>query len=85
MAQYRGADIEIIFGPDPVRKRPGMHTDTASPGHLAPAVVGNSVDEVLAGSARTPTAALRYGQPLAVPGSGAVELEAAGDNARTAS
>lgn len=29
--------------------------------------------------------ALRYGQPLAIPGDGAVELEAAGDDTRTAS
>ena len=85
MAQYRATDIEIISGPDPACKRPGMHTDTASSGHLALEVVGKSIDEALPGDANTLAAALRYRQPLAVPGSGAVELVVAGDNARTAS
>ena len=85
MAQYRAADIEIISGSDPVRKRPEMHTDAASPGHLAQEVASNSIDEALAGDARTLTAALRYGPPLAAPGGGAVELEAVGDDIRTAS
>lgn len=47
--------------------------------------MGNRVDGALTDHAKTLTAALRYGQPLATSGSGAVELEAAGDNARTAS
>ena len=59
MAQYRAADIEVLSGLDPVRKRPGMYTDTASPDHLAQEVVDNSIDEVLAGSARTLTVDLR--------------------------
>ena len=53
MAQYRAADIEVLSGLDPVRKRPGMYTDTASPDHLAQEVVDNSVDEALAGHAKT--------------------------------
>ena len=59
MAQYRAADIEVLSGLDPVRKRPGMYTDTASPDHLAQEVVDNSVDEALAGSAKTLTVDLR--------------------------
>ena len=85
MAQYRAADIEVISGLGPVRKRPGMHTDTTSPGHLTQEVVGSSIDEALARDARTLTTALRCGPPLAAPGSGAVELAATGNNARTAS
>ena len=85
MTQYRAADIEVLSGLDPVRKRPGMHTDTASPDHLAQEVVDNSINEALTGRTRTLTVALRYGRPLATPGSGTVELVATGDNAHTAS
>lgn len=48
-----GADqIEVLSGLDPVRKRPGMYTDTARPNHLAQEVIDNSVDEALAGHAK---------------------------------
>jgi topoisomerase-4 subunit B len=48
-----GADqIEVLSGLDPVRKRPGMYTDTSRPNHLAQEVVDNSVDEALAGHAK---------------------------------
>ena len=67
MAQYRAADIEVLSGLDPVRKRPGMHTDTASPDHLAQEVVDNSINEALAGRARTLTVALRYGRRWPLP------------------
>ncbi|MDG1080130.1 MAG: DNA topoisomerase IV subunit B, partial [Porticoccaceae bacterium] len=43
--------IEVLTGLDPVRKRPGMYTDTARPNHLAQEVIDNSVDEALAGHA----------------------------------
>ena len=50
-ACYDAASIEILGGLDPVRKRPGMYTDTTSPDHLAQEVIDNSVDEALAGYA----------------------------------
>ncbi|MGD8497548.1 MAG: DNA topoisomerase IV subunit B [Chromatiales bacterium] len=50
-AAYNAADIEVLSGLDPVRKRPGMYTDTARPNHLAQEVVDNSVDEAIAGHA----------------------------------
>ena len=54
MAQTYNADaIEVLSGLDPVRKRPGMYTDTARPNHLAQEVIDNSVDEALAGHARS--------------------------------
>jgi topoisomerase-4 subunit B len=50
MAQsYTASDIEVLSGLDPVRRRPGMYTDTSRPNHLAHEVVDNSVDEALAG------------------------------------
>ena len=49
--QYDAAAIEVLSGLDPVRKRPGMYTDTARPNHLAQEVIDNSVDEAIAGHA----------------------------------
>src|SRR5262249_57511919 len=49
---YRAADIEVLSGLEPVRRRPGMYTDTSRPNHLAHEVIDNSVDEALAGHAK---------------------------------
>lgn len=49
---YNAADIEVLSGLDPVRKRPGMYTDTSRPNHLAQEVIDNSVDEAIAGHAK---------------------------------
>jgi topoisomerase IV subunit B len=51
-AAKRAADIEVLSGLEPVRRRPGMYTDTTRPNHLAHEVVDNSVDEALAGHAK---------------------------------
>lgn len=48
-ARYDAVDIEVLTGLEPVRKRPGMYTDTSRPNHLVQEVVDNSVDEALAG------------------------------------
>lgn len=50
--RYNAADIEVLSGLDPVKRRPGMYTDTARPNHLAQEVIDNSVDEALAGHAK---------------------------------
>jgi topoisomerase-4 subunit B len=50
-AVYDAAAIEVLSGLDPVRKRPGMYTDTTRPNHLAQEVIDNSVDEAIAGHA----------------------------------
>ena len=52
MSNYNAEDIEVLAGLDPVKKRPGMYTDTTRPNHLAQEVIDNSVDEALAGHAR---------------------------------
>ena len=51
-SHYTAAQIEVLSGLEPVRKRPGMYTDTSRPNHLVQEVVDNSVDEALAGFAR---------------------------------
>lgn len=50
--QYDAAAIEVLTGLDPVRRRPGMYTDTTRPNHLAQEVIDNSVDEAIAGHCR---------------------------------
>ena len=47
--EYSASDIEVLSGLEPVRRRPGMYTDTTRPNHLAHEVVDNSVDEAIAG------------------------------------
>ncbi|MDG2108095.1 MAG: DNA topoisomerase IV subunit B [Woeseiaceae bacterium] len=47
--RYDAADIEVLSGLEPVRRRPGMYTDTTRPNHLAHEVIDNSIDEALAG------------------------------------
>jgi topoisomerase-4 subunit B len=51
-SNYRAADIEVLSGLEPVRRRPGMYTDTSRPNHLAHEVIDNSVDEAVAGHAK---------------------------------
>ncbi len=48
---YNADSIEVLKGLDPVKRRPGMYTDTTSPDHLAHEVIDNSVDEAIAGHA----------------------------------
>lgn len=52
MSDYNADSIEVLTGLDPVRKRPGMYTETTRPNHLAQEVIDNSVDEALAGYAK---------------------------------
>ena len=52
-SRYTAADIEVLSGLEPVKRRPGMYTDTSRPNHLVQEVVDNSVDEALAGHAHT--------------------------------
>ncbi|WP_148254560.1 DNA topoisomerase IV subunit B [Aidingimonas lacisalsi] len=51
MTQYSASSIEVLSGLEPVRKRPGMYTDTSRPNHLVQEVIDNSVDEAVVGYA----------------------------------
>jgi topoisomerase-4 subunit B len=51
VSQYTAQSLEVLSGLDPVRRRPGMYTDTTRPNHLAQEVIDNAVDEALAGHA----------------------------------
>jgi topoisomerase IV subunit B len=51
-AAYSAKSIQVLSGLEPVRRRPGMYTDTSRPNHLVQEVVDNSVDEALGGHAR---------------------------------
>jgi len=54
-SSYNAESIEVLSGLDPVKKRPGMYTDTTRPNHLAQEVIDNSVDEALAGYCKSIT------------------------------
>jgi len=68
--QYNADAIEVLSGLDPVRKRPGMYTDTSRPNHLAQEVIDNSVDEALAGFARRVDVTLHADGSLSVEDDG---------------
>ncbi|MGI2027611.1 DNA topoisomerase IV subunit B [Endozoicomonas acroporae] len=63
---YNAEAIEVLSGLDPVRKRPGMYTDTTRPNHLAQEIIDNSVDEALAGFASHIKVTLHKDQSLEV-------------------
>lgn len=46
---YDASAIEVLTGLEPVRKRPGMYTQTERPNHLAQEVIDNAADEAIAG------------------------------------
>ena len=66
MSNYDSSAIEVLSGLEPVRKRPGMYTDTTRPNHLAQEVVDNSVDEAIAGHAKLIEVTLFKDQSLQV-------------------
>jgi len=67
---YTAESIEVLSGLEPVRKRPGMYTQTERPNHLAQEVIDNSVDEAIAGHARTIEVTLFKDQSLEVKDDG---------------
>ena len=67
---YNADAIEVLTGLDPVRKRPGMYTDTSRPNHLIQEVIDNSVDEALAGFANILTLTLNKNGSVEVTDNG---------------
>ena len=51
MSNYDASSIEVLTGLEPVKKRPGMYTETERPNHLVQEVMDNSVDEAISGYA----------------------------------
>ena len=70
MANYTAEDIEVLTGLDPVKKRPGMYTETTRPNHLAQEIIDNSVDEALAGHAKNIDVVLHKDQSVTVTDDG---------------
>ncbi len=70
MSQYTAQSLEVLSGLDPVRRRPGMYTDTTRPNHLAQEVIDNAVDEALAGHANKITVTVYKDGSLAVEDNG---------------
>ena len=70
MSQYTAQSLEVLEGLEPVRRRPGMYTDTTRPNHLAQEVIDNSVDEALAGYAKNITVQLHADGSLSVEDDG---------------
>lgn len=67
---YTSQNLEVLEGLEPVRRRPGMYTDTQRPNHLAQEVIDNSVDEALAGYAKNITVILHSDNSLSVEDDG---------------
>lgn len=67
---YDASAIEVLTGLEPVRKRPGMYTQTENPNHLAHEVIDNSVDEVIAGFASKIKVTLHSDHSLSVSDNG---------------
>lgn len=65
-SDYNSDSIEVLSGLDPVKKRPGMYTDTTRPNHLAQEVIDNSVDEALGGFAKEITVILHKDNSMEV-------------------
>ena len=69
-SKYTAESIEVLSGLEPVRKRPGMYTDTSSPNHLVMEVVDNSVDEAIAGYAKEISVSLNKDNSISVEDDG---------------
>jgi topoisomerase-4 subunit B len=67
---YTAESIEVLSGLDPVKRRPGMYTDTTRPNHLAMEVIDNSVDEAIAGFANRIDVVLRKDAGIQVSDNG---------------
>lgn len=67
---YKADSIEVLSGLEPVRRSPGMYTDTTRPNHLAQEVVDNSIDEAIEGFADEIRVTLRKDGSMSVSDNG---------------
>lgn len=67
---YQASSIEVLTGLEPVKKRPGMYTDTTNPNHLAQEAIDNSVDEALAGHAQSLAVVLHADHSISITDDG---------------
>lgn len=67
---YDSSAIEVLTGLEPVRRRPGMYTDTSRPNHLAQEVIDNAVDEAIAGHCKRIDVVLHKDSSLSVTDDG---------------
>ncbi len=67
---YDSSAIEVLNGLEPVKKRPGMYTDTSSPNHLAEEAIDNAIDEVLAGYATEISVIIEKGNRIIIKDNG---------------
>src|ERR1700761_6889839 len=70
---YPAADIEVLEGLEPVRRRPGMYvggTDSNALHHLFAEVIDNSMDEAVAGHATFIEVSFEEGGGLSVVDNG---------------
>ena len=70
MSNYDASSIEVLTGLEPVKKRPGMYTNTEIPNHLAQEVMDNSVDEAVSGYATQINVTLHSDGALSVEDNG---------------
>ena len=70
MSNYDASSIEVLTGLEPVKKRPGMYTNTENPNHLAQEVIDNSVDEDVSGYATQINVTLHKDNSLSVEDNG---------------
>ncbi len=70
MSNYDASSIEVLTGLEPVKKRPGMYTDTENPNHLAQEVIDNSVDEAVSGYATQINVTLHKDNSMSVEDNG---------------
>ena len=68
--KYSSEEISVLRGLDPVKKRPGMYTDTLDFTHLAQEVIDNSVDEALAGYCTEIDVTIHMDQSMSVKDNG---------------
>lgn len=67
---YGAKNIKVLKGLDPVKKRPGMYTDTDKPNHIIEEVIDNASDEALGGYANQITVTVNLDGSITIEDNG---------------